>query len=319
MYNVVVHVTAIVWSGVAIAAPEFAKSVLTFPLLLSVCLRIVVRDRTFVPWTRLDQLNLNAACVHILTALFIGSVAIAAPYEAPLTIDGRVVASFPTVAILALAPSISAFFHIVALHRPDLVNIGLNPLRWTDYSLSATVCLVVASAVARVTSVPILVHVAATQWYVLRMTGNLEWLYYTGNTGDGAPSCTGWFVSNCIVEIAAWMPLVFSLFTTPNVPAVAFYSTAALAVCFGAFAVVFAVVGHLQTDTARESGEVWFSLLSLLSKQLIGAILCVGAIAQSRHIPQDNTSGLYTVAFVGPLLIAGIVLAKDWHATRYEN
>lgn len=235
-------------------------------------------------WRRLRRLNLAAAALHAVqaAAMLALSTAVSLPVTALFATgppgtepDG---AALDTLFEVRLGPAVASFlllsavFHLIlaigpgrARYRAEL-SAHRNRFRWVEYSLSASVMVVLIAMITGVSDVAALIAIFAVNASMILF----GWLMETINED---PSRVRWspFVMGCLAGIAPWLTItIYLVGAGADVPGFVYGIFVSLFVLFN----VFALVQYLQyrgrgrwADYLR--GERAYIVLSLVAKSLL--------------------------------------------------
>jgi hypothetical protein len=235
-------------------------------------------------WRRLRRLNLGAAALHAVqaAAMLALSTAVSLPVTALFASgppgtkpDG---AALETLFQLRLGPAVAAFllltavFHLLlalgpgqARYRAELSG-HRNRFRWVEYSLSASVMIVLIAMITGITDVAALIALFGVNASMILF----GWLMETTNED---PSRVRWspFVMGCLAGVVPWLAIaIYLIGAGADVPGFVYGIFVSLFVLFN----VFALVQYLQyrahgrwSDYLR--GERAYIVLSLVAKSLL--------------------------------------------------
>lgn len=174
----------------------------------------------------------------------------------------------PLVDFVVAASCISASYHLLIVYK--LVSgsdNGVFALRWKDYSLSASLLLVVISALCGVSDVFLLVVPAVVVYILLDETPRLEEDWKT----DARPRAR--FASYIVLYLLAWTPTVYQFYTSweddPKPP------DAIVAIIFTLFAVYSGFIINFVEEN-NKAQERRYIFLSFLAKTTLHWLLYTG-------------------------------------------
>ncbi len=235
-------------------------------------------------WRRLRTLNLAAAALHAAqgAAMLALSTAVSLPVTALFASgppgtppDG---AALDTLFQVRLGPAVATFlrlsavFHVIvaigpgrARYRAELSS-HRNRFRWVEYSLSASVMIVLIAMITGISDVAALIAIFAVNASMILF----GWLMETTNED---PARVRWspFVMGCLAGIAPWLAItVYLVGAGEEVPNFVYGIFVSLFILFN----VFALVQYWQyrargrwADYLR--GERAYIVLSLVAKSLL--------------------------------------------------
>lgn len=235
-------------------------------------------------WRRLRRLNLAAAALHAVqaAAMLVLSTAVSLPVTALFASgppgtppDGG---ALKTLFELRLGPAVAAFlllsavFHLLvaiepgrALYRAELAR-HRNRFRWVEYSLSASVMIVLIAMITGITDVAALIALFGVNASMILF----GWLMETTNENTPRVSWTP-FVMGCLAGVVPWIAIaIYLIGAGPDVPGFVYGIFGSLFALFNIFALVqylqYRAVGRWR-DYLR--GERAYILLSLVAKSLL--------------------------------------------------
>lgn len=235
-------------------------------------------------WRRLRRLNLAAAALHAAqaAAMLALSTAVSLPVTALFASgppgtqpDGR---ALDTLFLVRLGPAVAAFlllsavFHVLVAVGPGRrryraeLSSHRNRFRWIEYSLSASVMIVLIAMITGITDIAALCALFGVNASMILF----GWLMETTNED---PSRVRWspFVMGCLAGVVPWVAITIYLAGAgADVPGFVYGIFASLFVLFNVFALVqyrqYRAKGRLA-DYVR--GEQAYLALSLIAKSLL--------------------------------------------------
>jgi hypothetical protein len=183
---------------------------------------------------------------------------------------------------VALGPAVAVFLLLAAIdhalvaapgvHRryEDLLRRGRNPFRWAEYSLSATVMVLLIALVSGVTDVTALVGIAGANIAMILFGLRME------RVNDQAHGRVDWepFAFGCIVGVMPWVAILIAVggaqAAGSGVPGFVWGIIVSLFVLFFSFAVV-QFLQYKRVGRFRDyiSGEWAYLVLSLVAKSAL--------------------------------------------------
>lgn len=244
---------------------------------------------------RIEQLrrfNLIMGLVHLASGLFmwlssndfslqVSSFTLNGPPGTPLR-DGELfeVWAFPLGPWTAVFLLLSAVAHLFVatvgfdVYRAEL-RAGRNRIRWVEYSLSATLMIVLIAAVTGITDAAALISIIGVNVSMILF----GWLMETVNT-PGKPVMWTPFWFGCIAGITPWIAIATSVVLSVNEaddggpPGFVYGILVTIFVMFNTFAAVqwlqYRAKGRFADYAVGESTYIWLSLIakSLLAWQI---------------------------------------------------
>ncbi len=172
---------------------------------------------------------------------------------------------------------LSALFHFGVASNPGFaryrgeITSGRNRFRWVEYSLSATLMILLISLVSGITDVAALIAIAGVNVSMILFGWLMEMVNPPGRIVYWSPF---WF--GCIAGIAPWIALVVSVAysasrsTTGGPPGFVYGIIATIFVAFNIFAVTqFLQYRRVGRWSDYVFGESSYILLSLVAKSLL--------------------------------------------------
>ena len=185
---------------------------------------------------------------------------------------------------IALGPAVAAFLLLAALdhalvaapgvHRryEAVLRRGRNPFRWTEYSVSATIMILLIALVSGITDITALIGIAGANIAMILFGLRME------RVNDQADGTVDWepFVFGCIVGVLPWVAVILSVggaeleATDGGPPNFVYGIVVSLFVLFFSFAVVqflqYRRVGRFRDYV---TGETAYLVLSLVAKSAL--------------------------------------------------
>lgn len=182
----------------------------------------------------------------------------------------------PLVDFVVAASCISASYHLLIVYkliRDD--NKEVFALRWKDYSLSASLLLVVISALCGVSDIFLLVIPALVVYILLDETPRLE------EDWETEPRPLGRFLSYIVFYLLAWTPTIYQFYTSweddPKPP------DAIVAIIFTLFAVYSGFIINFVEEN-KVSQERRYIFLSFLAKTTLHWLLYTGVSGRKDRV-----------------------------------
>lgn len=240
---------------------------------------------------RLRRFNLVMAALHLVSGLFmwlssndfelqISSFTLGGPPGTPLA-DGELFEafSFPlgfwTAVFLFLSAAAHVYMGTVGFARyRDELRAGRNRIRWIEYSLSATLMILLIAVVTGITDLAAIIAIAGANISMILF----GWLMETVNP-PGTPVYWSPFWFGCVAGAAPWIAIAASVWlgvaeTGAGPPGFVYGILATIFVLFNCFAVnqwlQYRGVGRWRDYAHGESVYIWLSLIakSLLAWQI---------------------------------------------------
>jgi hypothetical protein len=184
-----------------------------------------------------------------------------------------------------LGPAVAAFLLLAALdhalvampgvHRryEDVLRRGRNPFRWTEYSLSATLMVLLIALVTGITDVTALIGIAGANIAMILFGLRME------RVNDQASGVVDWepFVFGCVVGLLPWVAIILALggaaLDAPEgqgPPGFVWAIVVSLFLLFFSFAVV-QLLQYKRVGRFRDylTGEWAYLVLSLVAKSAL--------------------------------------------------
>jgi Heliorhodopsin len=231
----------------------------------------------------LRLLNLLAAVAHSIQAIVLviltndvalsvtANFASGPPGQAPEPSGFEELFSFRLGYAVAAFSALSALFHLIVAgpglrtYRSELAN-ERNRFRWLEYSLSASLMIVLIAGLTGITDIAALLALFAVNASMILF----GWLMETINTRRPARTWTP-FVFGCLAGIVPWLAIgVYLLGAGDDVPGFVYGIFVSLFVVFNCFAVVQWLQYRARggwTDYLR--GERWYIVLSFVAKSAL--------------------------------------------------
>lgn len=236
--------------------------------------------------------HISAGLLHFVQACYAFGLSIARSDETPnfaLKFKDHVYAKYKLAFLAGVFPLLSTFNHGLSVFNrtkyADIVEQGYNPWRWTEYSVSAGVMLLLIAQLSDVVDLPTLL-------VIVSLNAVIQYLGYTSEklSRDPAtkPIAFRDFWMGAVLFVLAWYPIFHSFAyaisssdrTPPDIVYIIIFVMAAL---FSSFAwVAYKYIQGSITSFART--EMFYALLSLVSKSLLTNLTLFGVLFR----PQDT-------------------------------
>jgi len=238
---------------------------------------------------KLRRFNLVAGVLHLISAtvmlllandfeLQVSTLTLNGPPGTPLAeADVSEVWSFPLAIATAAFLYLSALFHFIVASGPGFrvykseISAGRNRFRWVEYSLSATLMILLISVVSGMTDVAALIAIAGVNVSMILFGWIMEMVNPPKRVVWWSPF---WF--GCIAGITPWLALVVSVAysasrsTTGGPPGFVYGIIATIFVAFNCFAVNQWLQYRRNGRWADYVfGEQTYIVLSLVAKSLL--------------------------------------------------
>ena len=166
---------------------------------------------------------------------------------------------------------LSSLFHAIVAsgwgfprYTDELTNLR-NRFRWVEYSLSASLMIVLIAGITGITDVAALIALFAVNASMIFF----GWLMETGSRPGDAARWTP-FVFGCIAGAAPWIAIIVYLFGTDGVPGFVYGIFVTLFILFNCFAVNQWLQYRARGRWADyRYGERVYMILSLVAKSLL--------------------------------------------------
>ncbi|MFA9564497.1 MAG: heliorhodopsin HeR [Acidimicrobiales bacterium] len=238
---------------------------------------------------KLRRFNLVVGVLHLISAtvmlllandfeLQVSTLTLNGPPGTPLAeADVSEVWSFPLAIATAAFLYLSALFHFIVASGPGFrvykseISAGRNRFRWVEYSLSATLMILLISVVSGMTDVAALIAIAGVNVSMILFGWIMEMVNPPKRVVWWSPF---WF--GCIAGITPWLALVVSVAysasrsTTGGPPGFVYGIIATIFVAFNCFAVNQWLQYRRNGRWADYVfGERTYIVLSLVAKSLL--------------------------------------------------
>jgi hypothetical protein len=197
---------------------------------------------------------------------------------------------FPLGVLLPIFPFLSSVNHFAAVAAPgwyeDVLQSKVNWLRWTEYSLSAGVMVLIIAILSGVNEMRSLVSLAILN-VVLQMMGLMIEKRKAENASRG--ELVAWLAIAWGVFLAMWTELIIAfqtILTEGDPPAVVYSIIWTMFTLFSSFGLVQTL--YVFDVMSFESYEASFIGLSLGSKSLLSWLVYGGVIAADARFEEDD-------------------------------
>lgn len=241
--------------------------------------------------TRLRGFNLGLAVLHAAQAVAVlvlaGDFAISLTAAFPEGPPGTRLPASEAVLDVRIGYAIAFFLALAALdhlltatafrapYEHDLRH-GLNRFRWLEYSLSATVMILLIASYAGVTDVTAVVAIIGANVAMVLF----GWLQELMNPPGRARTTMLPFWFGCVAGLAPWVAITINLVGSPEVPRFVYGIFVSLAVLFTSFA-LNQWLQYRQVGPWRSYGfgEQAYLVLSLAAKSALAWQIFAGSLA----------------------------------------
>lgn len=241
---------------------------------------------------RLRRLNITAAALHATqaAAMVVLSSSVALPVTAAFATGPPGQPARPPVVgelftyrlgvAVALFSALSALFHILVAtvgQRRYLTDLrrGLNRFRWIEYSLSASLMIVLIAGITGITDIAALIALAGVNASMILFGWLMETTNWRRPARDWKP-----FTFGCIAGIVPWLAIVIYLAGAgSDVPGFVYGIFVSIFILFNCFAVnqvlQYRAIGRWSDYRFGEQVYVWLSFVakSLLAWQIFANVL----------------------------------------------
>lgn len=241
--------------------------------------------------TNLRRWNAGLAALHagqaLLIAVLAGSFSIALTTAPPAGPPGTRLPDAETLVDVAIGPTIAAFLALAAidhlltatvgrpLYEADLRR-GINRFRWVEYSLSATVMVLLIAAYSGITEVTAVIGIAGANVAMILF----GWLQERANPPDrrGTTMMPFWF--GTLAGVAPWIAIWFNVVTADEVPGFVYGIVVVETVLFFSFGLnQWLQYRRIGRWSSYLNGEKTYLVLSLVAKSLLAWQIYGGSLA----------------------------------------
>jgi hypothetical protein len=225
----------------------------------------------------------QAVVVLVLATGFTVTVTRSLPTGPPGTPPGSPEALFdvPVAAAVALFLALAAVDHLLtgtalrAVYERDL-RAGINRFRWVEYSVSATLMVLLIALYTGIDGLSALVGIAGANVAMILF----GWLQESANPPGRATTTIRPFWFGCVAGAAPWVAIGYNLVAAEEVPGFVVGIFVSLFVFFGSFAVnqwlQYREVGRWRSYAF---GEKAYLVLSLVAKSALAWQIFAGSLA----------------------------------------
>jgi hypothetical protein len=225
----------------------------------------------------------QAVVVLVLATGFTVTVTRSLPTGPPGTPPGSPEALFdvPVAAAVALFLALAAVDHLLTgtalrpVYERDL-RAGINRFRWVEYSVSATLMVLLIALYTGIDSISALVGIAGANVAMILF----GWLQESANPPGRATTTMRPFWFGCVAGAAPWVAIGYNLVAAEEVPGFVVGIFVSLFVFFGSFAVnqwlQYREVGRWRSYAF---GEKAYLVLSLVAKSALAWQIFAGSLA----------------------------------------
>lgn len=231
----------------------------------------------------LRPFNLAAAALHAVQAVLMvvlstgltlsvtATFATGPPGQAPSGSQLEELFAYPLGPAVALFLALSAVFHLLVAspwgwprYQRELAK-GQNRFRWVEYSLSASLMIVLIAGITGITDVAALLAIFGANAAMILFGWLMETKSAPGPGADWSP-----FVFGCIVGAVPWLAVLVYLVGPAEVPGFVYGIFVSLFVLFNCFA-INQWLQYRQIGPWRDYlfGERTYIVLSLVAKSLL--------------------------------------------------
>ncbi len=225
----------------------------------------------------------QAVVILVLASDFSIAVTTAPPEGPPGTRlpDAETLVDVRTGAAVALFLALAAVDHLVtgtfarATYEADLRQ-GINRFRWVEYSLSATVMVLLIASYSGITEITALIGIAGANVAMILF----GWLQERTNPPDRTETSMTPFWFGTIAGVAPWIAIWFNVVTADEVPGFVFGIVIAQTILFFSFGLnqwlQYRRVGRWSSYLY---GEKTYLVLSLVAKSLLAWQIYGGSLS----------------------------------------
>ena len=225
----------------------------------------------------------QAVAVLVLATGFTVTVTRSLPTGPPGTPPGSPEALFdvPVAAAVALFLALAAVDHLLTgtalrpVYERDL-RAGINRFRWVEYSVSATLMVLLIALYTGIDGLSALVAIAGANVAMILF----GWLQESANPPGRAATTMRPFWFGCVAGAAPWVAIGYNLVAAEEVPGFVVGIFVSLFAFFGSFAVnqwlQYREVGRWRSYAFGEKG---YLMLSLVAKSALAWQIFAGSLA----------------------------------------
>ncbi|MDX2380900.1 MAG: heliorhodopsin HeR [Acidimicrobiia bacterium] len=225
----------------------------------------------------------QAALILILASDFAIAITTAPPQGPPGTRlpEAETLADVRIGAAVALFLMLAAIDHLVtatfgrATYEADLRQ-GINRFRWVEYSLSATVMVVLIALYSGITEITALIAIAGANVAMILF----GWLQERSNPPDRTETTMMPFWFGTLAGIAPWIAIWFNVVTAGEVPAFVYGIVIAETILFFSFGLnQWMQYRRVGSWSKYLFGEKTYLVLSLVAKSLLAWQIYGGSLS----------------------------------------
>lgn len=213
----------------------------------------------------LTKWHFVAACLHSL--VFAVSFGLAMVHQH----EGVVVNNIPVIFWMPMFSGITAIFELTASSHYEIqsrLSRGSAPLRWIEYSITASIMLVAIAQLSTVDHPAVLVFICLSN-VLCQFTG-----YKLESTNH-----RGWFVLGSLFGILPWIPISVGFFEhLSSVPKFVIAIYCVMLVCFASFPWV--AWRYSAGSIHFIEADLWYTGLSLVAKTVLVGLVMGGSLRQ---------------------------------------